>query len=453
MNLAGLDFDNIPPFAVPMRFYVTACLFGLVTSIFIFISGESIWLTRWHPSTLALTHLVALGIISMIMCGSLLQMLPVLAGVVFPFANITGGLTLLALSGATIMLAIGFYLSEFLLLKLALALFILVIAGFIGTVLWLIRYRLKASFSINTMRLALISLIVLLLIAGFMLADYFFSTQFNLTKELTDSHASWGLVGWVTLMIIGVSFQVLPMFHVAPSFPTWCERYLPLTLFVSLCAQLIFAIVLPLMSVSQTTQFVLVNANVYIIQLLLFVYAATGVISLLKRKRKIADVSVNLWLVAFSLLAVCMVIVIVPGIEGLLLQYGFSAIGLASLFIFGWIMSVIMAMLLKIAPFLAYLHLQKQCGLSMTAFTLLPNMHEILAKKWMRYLLVSHAISLLALCLTIFNPQFYWLFSMAVGGQFTYLLILLVSIMMKYRRLSLAISQTIASDQSIGKKA
>lgn len=78
MNLAGLDFDNIPPFSVPMRFFFVAPVFAFISALIIAVAGESMWLTRWHPATLAVTHAIVLGVISMIMCGSILQLLPAL---------------------------------------------------------------------------------------------------------------------------------------------------------------------------------------------------------------------------------------------------------------------------------------------------------------------------------------------------------------------------------------
>ncbi|WP_293136096.1 hypothetical protein [Moritella sp.] len=113
MNLAGLDFDNIPAFSVPMRFFLAAPVFAFISALIIAFAGESLWLTRWHPATLALTHAMVLGIISMIMCGAILQLLPVLAGKSLPHVKLISTLTLVTMSLGTLSLITAFLASMF----------------------------------------------------------------------------------------------------------------------------------------------------------------------------------------------------------------------------------------------------------------------------------------------------------------------------------------------------
>jgi hypothetical protein len=40
-----------------------------------------------------------------------------------------------------------------------------------------------------------------------------------------DSHAAWGLMGWVGLLVVGVAIQVLPMFYVTPAYPAPMRRW------------------------------------------------------------------------------------------------------------------------------------------------------------------------------------------------------------------------------------
>ena len=437
MNLAGLDFDNIPPFSVPLRFFLLAPLFALLSAGIIFGAGELLWLSRWSPSTLALTHSIVLGVISMVMCGAVLQLLPVLAGASFPQSERFGGIIAIALAIATVVLVAGFYFSNYTLLQWALFGFVITFGCFIGMILYLVKHRVKGSFSINTMRLSFIAVLVVVVIAGLMLADYLWGSQFNVMKQLTNNHASWGLVGWVSLMIIGVSFQVLPMFHVAPAFPQWSSRWLPGLLFTLLILQLLTSVLPHIVSWgSNDNVTTLSELSVTLVKLSLLSYALIALWSLYKRKRKIRDVSIMLWQVALSCLIVCMVISLIPSLAKLLIGWGWSPLTLASVYIFGWIMSVIMAMLIKIVPFLAYLHLQRQCGFNMQAFALLPNMHEILSKQRMLYLFYCHCFSLLALLLTLFSPPLYWLFALSLVVQFSYLFVLLCIMSKHYQNLS-----------------
>ncbi|QUM81349.1 hypothetical protein HWV01_14175 [Moritella sp. 5] len=457
MNLVGLDFDKIPTFSVPMRFFFVAPLFAIISALIIGFAGESMWFTRWHPATLAVTHAIVLGVISMIMCGAILQLLPVLAGKSLPKVKLISTLTLVTMSVGTISLIIAFLASLFgfnnsLFFALAGVLFTLGLGGFICGVLWLIRLRSQVSFSINTIRLGCIAMLVVGAIASLLLADYLFDSQFNMVKQLTDNHASWGLIGWISLVIIGVSFQVLPMFHVAPAFPLWCTRYLPGFLFIVLLLYTLLTFCMTQLDLVDIAMWHLTQAIcIGLLKLVLMVYAVTAINCLSRRKRKINDISVTCWLIALSCLLLCCTISLVmslimhfvPGSEDFLLRLGWSPLTLASVFIYGWILSVIMAMIIKIIPFLAYLHLQRQCGFHMQAFSLLPNMHELLSKSRMQYLLYSHVFSLFSLSLTLYNPANYWLLSVAIMGQFGYLLFLMVSVSGRYRARAKAIDEAL----------
>lgn len=96
-----------------------------------------------------------------------------------------------------------------------------------------------------------------------------------------------------------------------------------------------------------------------LLKLGLMVYAITAIHCLSRRKRKINDVSVTCWFMALCCLFLCCAISLVmnvmmntmTGAESLLLSLGWSPLTLASVFIYGWIVSVIMAMIIKIIPF------------------------------------------------------------------------------------------------------
>ncbi|PKH06988.1 hypothetical protein [Moritella sp. Urea-trap-13] len=464
MNLTGLDFDNIPPFSVPMRFFFVAPVFALISALIIAFAGESMWLSRWHPATLAVTHAMVLGVISMIMCGAILQLLPVLAGKSLPKVKLISTLTLALLSIGTLSLMTAFFANMFglqsnVFFTLAGVTLTLGFGGFISAILWLIRQRSKANISINTMRLGFIAMLVVGIIASLLLADYLFASQFNITKQLTDNHASWGLIGWVSLVIIGVSFQVLPMFHVAPAFPRWCSRYLPGFLFITLLIYTLvtlgmtqFTIMTVLDIDSGSTVWAFIQAICTgLLQLGLMVYAVTAMHCLYRRKRKINDASVTCWFIALACLFLCCAVSLVislmmssiTSVEAWLLSFGWSPLTLVSVFIYGWILSVIMAMIIKIVPFLAYLHLQRQCGFHLQAFALLPNMHELLSKSRMQYLLYSHVFSLFALCITLYHSANYWILSLAIVGQFGYLLFLMAKVSGRYRDIASAIDEAL----------
>ncbi|NRA85595.1 MAG: hypothetical protein HRU22_18005, partial [Gammaproteobacteria bacterium] len=414
MNLNGLNFDNMPPFEVPRGFFLTAPLFGILSALIIAFSGEQLWVSRWTPATLALTHAMVLGVISITMFGALFQLLPVLGGITIPRVKLVAYTVLSALSLGTSLLVAGFYFSNYELFVPAISLLGMVLIGFILLILDQIRKYNVANESIRAIKTGIFSLVLVLAIATLLLADYLLGTSFNGSKVLTDYHATWGLVGWISLIIIGVSFQVIPMFHVAPAFPKWCTNLLVGGLFSALIINFICSFFSHLVMIGQ--------ASTLLIKLLLVVYGMTALRLLTQRKRKIKDPSITCWQIGFVTLIGVSVMGIVASFIDLPTELSTElSFALVVLFVFGWIISVIMAMTIKIMPFLAYLHLQQLCGSNFEAFALLPNVHQLLSKKKMNLLLMSHISSLIALAITLIAPSFYGLLAASTLIQFSYL--------------------------------
>lgn len=67
-----LSFDQSPPLAAPLRFFLTAPLFAILAGLTLLASGPDALASRWTPAMLALTHLVAVGFMLQVMLGALL---------------------------------------------------------------------------------------------------------------------------------------------------------------------------------------------------------------------------------------------------------------------------------------------------------------------------------------------------------------------------------------------
>ena len=81
---ADLSLQQAPPFSVPARFLVSAPIFGLIAALILLWYGPEIITHRWTPGILAVTHFLTLGFLTMSMFGAMLQLLPVLMGMVIP---------------------------------------------------------------------------------------------------------------------------------------------------------------------------------------------------------------------------------------------------------------------------------------------------------------------------------------------------------------------------------
>ena len=78
MGPRQLDLSQAPPIAVPLRFFLTAPLFAAGAALVALWYGGDVFASRFTPATLAIAHLLALGCLTMVMAGALMQIVPVL---------------------------------------------------------------------------------------------------------------------------------------------------------------------------------------------------------------------------------------------------------------------------------------------------------------------------------------------------------------------------------------
>ena len=116
------------------------------------------------------------------------------------------------------------------------------------------------------------------------------------------------------------------------------------------------------------------------------------------------------------------------------LAHELQAVGL---FLLGFVCSVVLAMLLKILPFLAYMHIQQIIFNNFALADKLPTMHQLLPKTYGRLLLTTQLINLVAM--------FYWLmastdilvFSIPLLVQFSILFLAIIYVWRKHNTISI----------------
>ncbi|MDX1303523.1 hypothetical protein [Photobacterium sp.] len=390
MRLTGLNFDAIPRLDVPIRFYLTAPLFAVIASGLLIWQGEHIWLGRWLPASLAITHLVAIGMMAMIMIGSLFQIMPVLCGAPIKIPPVPLVLMQTGLVLGTLALSAGFFGwptfgASFLLLTLSLGYFIISLLSV------LIRQAAGQQTRVPIL-LAALALAFVLLAGLLLLAGYLWGYQPITGKNLTHFHASTGIFGWVLLLIMAVSFQVIPMFHVTPEFPRYCRITLPLMLVIGLIS-IALAIVF---------QFSL-NFSSALIAAVGIMYAVTGLNRLRNRKRKLPDVVVSYWQWAYSSLICGSLLMIALPLIPIQLQ-GSVEVFIALLIGMGFVLGVIQGMLLKIVPFLISLHLQPIAMSKPNAMMLLPDHYSLISRQQSKIQFRLYLLSMASIAISLCYP-------------------------------------------------
>lgn len=423
MNMSGLSFNALPPIDLPFRFFLSAPIFIIACALLVLFSGEILWLSRWQPSMLALIHGFTLGFLTMVMMGALLQLLPVIGGIGIAKPRLIATTSHALYCVGVMALMLSFILATNLLTLAALVLLSLGLSIYLGAIIWVLIKKISQGDSINSFRLAITSLVILLLLGILLLVNRLGITVpfISLDKHVTNIHALMGLVGWAGMLIIAVSFQVLPMFHVAPTMPKYIRQYLGVSIFILLVVYAFYA--------EFTLGLIFISHGV-------FAFSLFYVIN--QRKRKVPDTSIKYWQLAAGTLLLLNILYFLPDSfysaaqTPLFISLPDKGMLLTAVFIYFYLLSVIQGMLLKILPFLSYTHLQQRCLIDFSAMQFIPHMHEFLNKKHGLALYYMHILSGLSLVAVLFEPSLYVVFAILLLLEFIWLLVLMVRCMRLY---------------------
>jgi hypothetical protein len=387
---AGLSFEQAPPFSIPLRFFLTAPLFLLAAAGLAIFTPEALS-SRWSPQALALTHALTLGFLAMVMIGALMQMLPVVAGAIMPIPRMVVRLTHLPLSIGTLTLMAGFLGAGVVAIETGAALLAAGFTVFLAAAAISLA-RAAGNITVTGIRLAIISLAVAAIL-GVTLA--FARTGLRLPFELhaaSAAHIAFGLLGWVLLLVIGVAYQVVPMFQITPPYPPKLARWLAGALFALLACHAaapllpkIFAFLIDAALAGGIVVFALATLQLQS-----------------KRRRKLPDVTLDFWRLGMASLIACAAVWLAAQLWPAWRGSQAYPLLLGMLFISGFAVSVVSGMLYKIVPFLAWFHLQAQ--LQAKAGTI-PNMKQMIDERWMRMQFRLHLAACILLIAASFLPQ------------------------------------------------
>jgi hypothetical protein len=387
---ADLSFEQAPPIGVPFRFFLTAPLFGIAAGLLLFIQGGEMLASRWAPGALAGTHLLVVGFMLQAMCGALLQFVPVAAGGNIWRPRLVATIVHPLLVAAAVLLVWAFLSQQSALFMGAAHGFVLAL-GFFGGVVSLALWRTPARGpTIVALRIAVIGLLVTMAL-GVTLATGIARGAAWPLLTLTDVHAAWGLGGWALILLAGVSYFVVPMFQLTPSYPAWLARGLPLLLLAIL---LLWSV--ELLGLAGTDRMAVFFGGLG----LSGVFATETLHLQSRRRRKVSDTTLMFFRTAMlSLLGVLLSAVVFAMLP--VLQFDpRAAVWLGMLAVVGVFVSAINGMLYKIVPFLIWLHLQNLCGLHSVP----PTMNQMIAEKTMRWQFYAHLAALALLLAAVWLP-------------------------------------------------
>jgi hypothetical protein len=385
-----LSFEQAPPIGVPLRFLLTAPWFGVAAGLLLAWSGEAAVASRWSPDALAVTHLLVVGYLLQAMTGALFQFVPVAAGgnvwrprlvatIVHPVFVVAAGLLaagLLAWNGTLLRLAAGLFLPTVVLL-------VVVVGGA------LLRTPARGA-TIAVLRLSVAGLAMTVALGG-TLAEGLAADHGWPLLSMTNVHAAWGLGGWALMLVMGVSYFVVPMFQLTPQYPAVFSRWAPVALIgvLALWSMQLSGVQPEGLSLIWLSGFALAAG-----------YAGLTLWLQQHRRRRIVDPTLLFFRGAMLCLLAAFVSATamwaVPGLG----DESRMAWWLGVLVIAGTFVSVINGMAYKIVPFLCWLHLQRLAGIG----GVVPNMREIISERAQRWQMRLHFLAIaLLLSATIFS--------------------------------------------------
>jgi hypothetical protein len=309
------------------------------------------------PDTLVLVHMVAIGWLSMAICGALLQFVPVLVarplfseGLAFPaLALLTLGLAVL-LAG---FLALGGRLPPWLwLLPFGV---VLLIAGF-GLVAFNLGLTLCRARPLPVAaRFVVVGLASLCVTAAFggifacALAGSATSLFLTVLASGVPLHAIAGLGGWLTLTAMGVSYRLLSMFMLSPDLD---ERKSLATLLAG-ASTVVIAVGIGLVAVMTArgwnVVFPLVTASAIST---LALYGRDVVTLYRSRKRRALELNMRMAVWSFASLAAAAAL---GACLAATTSFAANVGAFVFLIAFGWLSGLILAKLYKIVAFLTWL--------------------------------------------------------------------------------------------------
>ncbi len=383
MELNGLSIDQAPPIAAPLRFYATAPLFAILAGFLIFFSDASTLMSRYSMDSIVITHALTIGFLGFIMLGSLTQMLPVLAGVVIPKVTVVSKISYFLLVIGTIFMILGLMFENSLFKIIALFGLGVGFAMSISVIALAILKVKNFNPTVKAMSVSLTFASLTVLMGLFLLYTYVNEDISEYRYVIANVHSVWGVFGFAGILIIGVTFQVLPMFYVAPRFKQFCKKKVVLLISAGLIIWLFTSLFFEPLSILGKSW----------IAVFFWAFATTVFIKLNKRRRPISDVTVWYWRSASIFLTLGAFLWIFD--EYFKHEY---VVMVGILLGGGFILSIMMGMLYKIVPFLVWFHLNAM------GYMTIPTMNEMINKTLSKVQFILFILSLIGFIFAFYIP-------------------------------------------------
>ena len=349
MNPVQIVGKMSPSYKMVRKYFIASILGFTVLTLVVFLNAESVKGYHFQPVLLGITHIATLGWITMIIFGAMFQLVPVVLQVKLYSEKLAEVQFWIYLAGLTGMVLSFFRFDTFLLT---------IFASLVSLAMLLFIFNISASmikvkdWNITGTYIA-VALFYLLLtvVAGIMMAVNLYAPYFKTNHlEYLKLHAVLAFVGWVSMVVMGVSYKLIPMFSLSHSFSLKPAKWV----FVSINAGLILLTIeyhLP-----QRTIILPIGTLLIAIGNLIFLYQVYLIMK--SRVRRNLDVGLTYSMMSFGMMLIATLLGVFLVFENFLDPAHLSKLVLiyGYLILFGYLSLIIIGQMYKIVPFLVWFH-------------------------------------------------------------------------------------------------
>ena len=336
-----------PPFRIVAKYFTAAIISFVVLNLLLLLNYSSIDGHHFQPKILSINHVATLGWITMIIFGAMFQLVPVVLETKL-FSEKLAEIQFWIYMPGVIGLVYCFWVfdtgiimtASAILLNLAMSIFSF---NIIATMKSVKKWNVTAWYLASA-----IFYLIVTAIAGLLLAINLWTPYIKLDHlQYLNLHAHIAFIGWVSMVIMGVSFKLIPMFTLSHGFALTNGK------------RALWMINIGLLGISTITHYKDTTFLYYIFIALIVL----GIIFFLlqiniifkNRIRKKFDIGIRFSSVAYlmfgltTLLGTFIDFVDYENIINITLVYGY-------MIIFGFISMLIVGQMYKIVPFLVWYH-------------------------------------------------------------------------------------------------
>ncbi|MCO5249090.1 MAG: cytochrome C oxidase subunit I [Chitinophagales bacterium] len=343
-SLSGLQ--ETTSYKVVLPFYATGALSLVIGTIYLLFHTHIFFEHNFHPHTLALTHIMALGWGTMLIFGASYQLLPVLIEGKLS-SDFLGYLTYIFTLLGVPVLVYGFYT-----FKTGLPLQIGAVLVNIGVLCYL--FNVFESAVESERRDVHAWYIVTAALWLFTTTFFGLLLVFNFTKSILPDnsvsylalHAHLGLIGWFLMLVIGVGSRLIPMFLISKY-----KNNTILWIIYALVNMSLISFIL-IKTLHLPANFDYLSIALALSGIVLFAYHCWAAYKVRIRKAVDEQMKISLTAVGQMLLPIVTLLVILAILpvgkdNHIVILYGFCIF-------FGWITALIFGMTFKTLPFIVF---------------------------------------------------------------------------------------------------